>query len=230
MEKIDQWMLSNSTLASVKLDKKNLFIQEQELATNWGIGLKDASNTVKATTQLFIRSLLHPIERRFRTKNIALRYNQLKCRFYSDTFFLSIKSFINNTCAQLFVTDFGYAKFSPMQSKSEAGFTVKELIQDVGIPKELHTDGAKELTKGTWKQVCQESGIKTTSTEKGSPWQNRTEVEIQELKRHVQRLMSRSKTPLPLWDFYCQYTVELRNRIARPLPQLHGRTPLEILT
>jgi hypothetical protein len=212
------------------LDKKNLFIQEQELATNWGIGLKDASNTVKATTQLFIRSLLHPIERRFRTKNIALRYNQLKCRFYSDTFFLSIKSFINNTCAQLFVTDFGYAKFSPMQSKSEAGFTVKELIQDVGIPKELHTDGAKELTKGTWKQVRQESGIKTTSTEKGSPWQNRTEVEIQELKRHVQRLMSRSKTPLPLWDFYCQYTVELRNRIARPLPQLHGRTPLEILT
>jgi hypothetical protein len=31
-----------------------------------------------------------------------------------------------------------------MQSKSEAGFTLKELIQDVGIPKELHTDGAKE--------------------------------------------------------------------------------------
>ena len=185
MEKADQWMLSNSTLASVKLDKKNLFIQEQQLANNWGIGLKDASNTLKATSQLFIRSLLHPIERRFRTKNTALRYNQLSCRFYSDTFFSSTKSVINNTCAQLFVTDFGYAKFSPMQSKSEAGFTLKELIQDVGIPKELHTDGAKELTKGIWKQVCQESGIKTTSTEKGSPWQNRTEVEIRELKRHA---------------------------------------------
>jgi hypothetical protein len=100
----------------------------------------------------------------------------------------------------------------------------------VGIPKELHTDGAKEMTLGTWKQVCREAGIKTTTTEKSSPWQNRTEVEIRELKRHVRRLMTRSCTTLPFWDFCCQYTVELRNRIACPLPQLHGRTPYEALT
>jgi len=67
-------------------------------------------------------------------------------------------------------------------------------------------------------------------TEKNSPWQNRKEVEIRELKRHVRRLMTRSQTPLPLWDFCCQYVVELQNRIVRPLPQLHGRTPYEVLT
>jgi len=78
--------------------------------------------------------------------------------------------------------------------------------------------------------VCRDAGIKTSTTEKNSPWQNRTEVEICELKKHVRRLMSRTNTPLPLWDFCCQYTVELRNRIARPLPQLHGRTPYEVLT
>ncbi len=33
-----------------------------------------------------------------------------------------------------------------------------------------------------------------------------------------------------LWDFCCGYTVELRNRLARPLPQLHGRTPWEKIT
>jgi len=42
--------------------------------------------------------------------------------------------------------------------------------------------------------------------------------------------MIKSGTPLSLWDFCCQYTVELRNSIARPLPQLHGRTPYEVLT
>ncbi len=233
MEQSDHLFLhaiNKERLSSIKLDKKNLFIQEQTLATNWGIGLNEAVKTLKATTQNFIRSALHPIERRFRTKNVSLRYNHLKCRFYSDTFFSGTKSIPQNTCAQLFVTDFGYAKVTPIRTKAEAGFALKELIQDVGIPKDLHTDGAKELTMGNWKQVCQESGIKTSITEKNSPWQNRAEVEIRELKRHVRRLMTRSATPLTLWDFCCQYVVELRNRIARPLPQLHGRTPYELLT
>jgi hypothetical protein len=87
-------------ISLVKLDNKNLFIQEQQLAINWGIGLTEASNTLKVTTQKFIRSALHPIERRFRTKNVALRYNSLKCRFYSDTFFSGVKSVSQSTCAQ----------------------------------------------------------------------------------------------------------------------------------
>jgi len=205
-------------------------MQEQTLASNWGISLVEAVSTLKATTQKFIRSVLHSIERRFRTKNVALQYNHLKCRLYSNTFFSGIKSSLQNTCAQVFVTDFGYAKFSLMKSKEEASYALKELIQDIGIPSELHTDGAKELTMGTWKQVCRDWGIKTTTTEKNSPWQNRTDVEIRELKRHVRRFMSRFNTPFQLWDFCCQYTVDLCNRIACPLPQLHGWMPYEVLT
>jgi hypothetical protein len=78
--------------------------------------------------------------------------------------------------------------------------------------------------------VCKEAGIKTTNTEKNSPWQNRTEVEIRELKKHIRRFMHRTNSPLCLWDFCTKYTIELRNRIARPLPQLHGRTPYEVIT
>ncbi len=173
----------NVSLTNVK--SKRLFIQDQDLAIKWGIGVKDAENTVKATTQRFIRSAVHPVERRFRTKNVALRYNHLNCRFNSDTFFSNVKSSQLNTCGQLFITDFGYAKFVPMRTKAEAGYALKELIQDVGIPKEIHTDGAKELTMGTWKQICRDAGIKTSMTEKDSPWQNRAEVEIRELKRHT---------------------------------------------
>ncbi len=80
-------MTSQRETASVKVNAKNLYIKEQELATKWAIGLKDTSSKVKAITQKFIRSSLHPIERRFRTKQTTLRDNQLKCRISSDTFF-----------------------------------------------------------------------------------------------------------------------------------------------
>jgi hypothetical protein len=43
------------------MNAKNLFIKEQDLATKWAIGLTDASDTVKATTQKFIKSSLHSI-------------------------------------------------------------------------------------------------------------------------------------------------------------------------
>jgi hypothetical protein len=47
-----------------------------------------------------------------------------------------------------------------MQRKSEAGFTLLDLIQDIGIPSALHTDGAKELNQGKWKAICSDFGIR----------------------------------------------------------------------
>jgi hypothetical protein len=137
------------------------------------------------TTQNYICSAIHPIECRFRMKNITLKYNHLNCKFYSDTFFAQKPSLLQNTCAQLFVSEFGYLKFCPQKRKSEASYSLQELIRDVGIPSHMHTDRAKEMMMGDWKRTCQEAGIKMTHTESMSPWQNRTKVEIRELKRHV---------------------------------------------
>jgi hypothetical protein len=63
-----------------------------------------------------------------------------------------------------------------MKLKSEAGYTLQELIKDIGIPKQLHTDGTKELTMGKWKEVCRDANITMSQTERDSPLQNRTEV------------------------------------------------------
>jgi hypothetical protein len=52
-------------VAATKMISKRLFLQEHDLASRCGIGLKDAENTVKVTTQKLIRSAVHPIERRF---------------------------------------------------------------------------------------------------------------------------------------------------------------------
>ena len=70
-----------------------------------------------------------------------------------------------NTMAQLYVNDIKYLRIMPMKKKSEAGLTLQELIQDIGIPAALHTNGAKELSQGKWKEVCDDYGIKQTITE-----------------------------------------------------------------
>jgi hypothetical protein len=190
------------------------------LAHTWAVPILVAKDTLKATTQEFIRSSLHPVERHFRTKNAMLCYNRLSCQMYSDTFFANCTSLIRYKCALLFVTDFGYLKFTAMKNKSEAGYALQELIRYIGIPPRIHTDGAKELTSGKWREICRDTNIVMSQTEKDSPWQNCMEIEIHELKRHVRHLMGRTRSPAILWDFCCSYVVDLRNRLARPLPQL----------
>jgi len=113
-----------------------------------------------------------------------------------------------------------------MKSKSEAGVARQDLIRDVGVPDHIHSDGAKETMMGKQKQDCSDTGIKLTQTEKNSPWQNRTEIEIHEMKY----LMTRTNTLLRLWEFLALYICALRNRIVRPLAKLNRRTPYKIIT
>jgi hypothetical protein len=117
-----------------------------------------------------------------------------------------------------------------MKSKGEAGDALLEFIQEIGIPGALHTDDAKELTSGCWEQVRKAHGIKQTLAEPYSPFQNRTEVNIRELKKHVRHLMGRTRTPKRLWDFCSHYVAETRSLTAQPLYSLHGRTPFELVT
>ena len=67
-------------------------------------------------------------------------------------------------------------------------------------------------------------------TELYSPWQNRTKSSIRELKKMVERLMLRSRSPECLWDFCCVYASDIRTMMSHPLPQLEGHTPYEHVT
>ena len=181
-----------------------------DLAKRWAVGDAIAEQTIKSTTQHFIHSAIHPIERHFKTKTVMLRYNRLKTTFYSETTFAKQKSFTGNTCAQLFFTDFGHQKLVLQKLKSEAGHSLMEgLIQDVGIPDHIHTDMAKEMTLGTWSKVCREHHIMMTNTEPYTPQQNKAELGFRELKRHVHPFMARTNTPPHLWDFCAVYTADL---------------------
>lgn len=136
-----------------------------------------------------------------------------------------------NTCCQIFVNDTGFSKHIPLKSKGDAGDALEELFMDVGVPTSLHTDGAKELTIGKWKDVRDKhGGIKQTTVEPFSPWQNRAEAEIREVKKQVRIIMQRTNAHKRLWDFCVEFVSEVRNRTALGLPALKGRTPYETVT
>ena len=189
-----------------------------------------AQETIKATTQSYVRNSVHPIERRFKTKAAALRYNHLKCTLYSDAMFFSAPSFIQTKCSQIFTTNFGFTKFVPMKGKGEAAEVLRELITYIGIPEHIHMDGAKEMMLGNWRKTCNELGIRMLNTEKSSPWQNRAETEIREVKKHTRRLLHKTRSPIELWDFCMSYVTKLRNGIVHPLPAALGRAPYKIIT
>jgi hypothetical protein len=221
------------TVDGLSTGKVTSQISSEQLAKKWGIGVKAAEKTLDATTQKFIRSSVHPIERRYRTAHQQLKYKQLggrHGRFYSDTMFSSVKSVLQNTCGQLWTNDIGFYHFTGMRSKSEAPNSLDEFVQHVGIPSGIVTDDAKELTLGRWKKLRERYSIKCTETEPLSPWQNRAEGGIRELKRHVLRLMRRSQAPKRLWDFCALLVAKLRSLTVNDTYLSHGRTPHEIVT
>ena len=120
-----------------------------------------------------------------------------------------------NTCAQLFVSAEGFADGMPLKTKADAPEALERLCRNVGIPKLLVSDGAKEELYGDWGRIVKNNLIQIRQTEPYSGWQNRCEDEIREVKKHYNRIMMINKCPSAFWDFGWEYTVEMRKRLSR---------------
>jgi hypothetical protein len=216
----------------VHSDRHKPVITGEILAKRWGIGLDSALKTIQVTTQRGIRNVTGPLERRLKTKQAHSRYPHLggrHGRFYTDTFFSSVPTLRSCDLAQLYTNDIGFMKVYPMRAKSEAFESLNAFIHEVGIPDELHLDDAKELMEGKFRKVCREYGIKTTYSEPHSPWQNRAEAGIRELKRQVHRKMKARNVPLRLWDFCCKWVCSIKACTASNSFSMEGRTPWEVV-
>jgi hypothetical protein len=135
-----------------------------------------------------------------------------------------------NVCGQIIVNKAGFCYFVPIKREAEASVTLLKFMQHVGIPSALHTDGSKTQTLGNWRALVKLHHIKTTETEPNSPWQNRAEAGVRELKRHVSRLMGKTNSPLSLWDYCCNLVERIKNLTANNYYASHGPTPMEMLT
>ena len=155
-------LLKNQTIgAQTSIDCRSRITPEQ-LARQWCIGLQTAAKTLMTTTQKGVRNTIHPIHRRFRTRQTQLRYPQLSSKLYSDTLFASTTSIRHFICGQILINDLHFSRFIPMKSKADAEDALKYMIQDIGIPFEMHVDGAKEENLGQWEEVRKACLIKQT--------------------------------------------------------------------
>jgi hypothetical protein len=152
--------------AQTSIDHRSRITPEQ-LARQWCIGLQTAAKTLMSTAQKGVRNAIHSIHRRFRTRQtqLWLRYPQLCSKFYSDTMFASTTSICHFTCGQILINDLNFSRFIPMKSKADAGDALMYMIQDIGIPFEMHIDGPKEENLGQWEEVRKACLIEQTQTE-----------------------------------------------------------------
>ena len=118
----------------------------ESLARKWNIGLKRAKATLKVTTQAGVRSALHPLTRRYRTNLTQLHYRRLNTTFYTDTMFVTTKSIQQNTCAQIWSNNKGFIHVDPLRSKADCYLSLNNLIDTVGIPNKVFSDGGAEQT------------------------------------------------------------------------------------
>ena len=157
-----------------------------------------------------------------------MQYPHLRSGVFTDTHFNDTTSVRGNNCALLFVTDDGHCRIYPLPSKGQAFDKLDLYCSTVGIPLFLVSDNVGEETGSDWERVRKKSLFQQRTTEPHSPWQNRAEREIQELKRHFRRIMHRAKCPEQFWDYSIDYTLQIRERMSRHLT--NERTPIEKLT
>lgn len=68
-----------------------------------------------------------------------------------------------------------------------------------------------------------------TMTEPYSPWQNRADGAIRELKRRMQRKMHACHVPRPLWDYCFRWSCDVHAKTAHACYKLDGQTPFEVI-
>jgi hypothetical protein len=162
-------------------------ISTESLAKKWQIRLNKAQATLWATTQTGLRMVINPLARRYTTRLPHLRYPVVKKTLYSDTMFAKkTKSLRQHTCAQVFTDGVSFTHAYPMKRKSEARDRLEKLLRTLQtIPEAIVTDGTGEEIGGDWKRTIDKYRIQDKRTEPYSPWQNRAEREIRELKKLV---------------------------------------------
>jgi hypothetical protein len=201
------------------------------LAKMWGIGIKTAKRTLKATTHRCIKTV-GDLTRRFRTDKAHMRYRRLSTKhgqFYVDTLKCKVKSIRGFTCGNLYTNNLGFRKFFPMTTESETPKTLQTFISMVGLPPALHADNAKVFVEGDVKRKCQKYGIDQTFTEPHSPWMNRAETGIREIKAYGRKVMATTQAPIRLWCFAYEYSSDICCLLATGLYDLGGRTPYELV-
>jgi transposase InsO family protein len=87
-----------------------------------------------------------------------------------------------------------------MTREAEVHETLDLFLGRYGIPEALISDCAKSYTGGEYRKKAKQAGIFCKLTDPYSPWQNRAESEIREVKQLLSKWTVKSQSPGRLWD------------------------------
>jgi hypothetical protein len=71
---------------------------------------------------------------------------------YTDILIGRTKSLLGNNVPQVYATPFHWVAVCPMESRSDAHYTLDTLFRRVGVPRVMIPDIAKEMTEGHFKK------------------------------------------------------------------------------
>ena len=182
-------------------------------------------NTLKMTTQRGIRVMVDQLTRRFCTREAQLQYQYQHGPVYSDTLFHEKNSLRGYNSGQVMVAENFHTKFYPMKSKADAFVSLNAYCMKYGIPNPIITDNAGEELGSDWDRVLEKFLMDQRTTEPHSPWQNKAEAAIRELKKHFRRIMNRTRAPEVLWCYAMEYVAEICEVMASATPDI--RPPVE---
>ena len=205
-------------------------ITPEQLSKSWGIGLQTAKRTLQVTTQAGLRNIYAPSERKVRLKAPWLKFPSVNTKIYCDALKAQVPSIGKEIGASVFTDGKGFDSFYPFPALSKYPNSLMSFIHDFGVPKTLITDGASEMQKGVGRQIANEYKINLKVTVPYSPWQNKAETTVRELKRYVRRVTRRKNAPKRLWSFAGKWGAAIRRLTALDIPELEGRTPMENVT
>ena len=198
----------------------------------WRIGKKTALNTIRATTQRYLKKHDPKMTRNSSTGDKATRYNRIKDHLFMDTMFVTGnggKSILGNTCAQVFTTGRGFLAIYPLRSKAQVKQTIRLFCKEVGAPSAFIGDQSGEQISHDVQQYIKNVGSALRLLEEETPWANRAELMIGYLKAAVRKDLMKSNCPLYLWDYCIERRVRINNLTAKNLIALKGETPYTTL-
>ena len=220
----------HSTVSKMATNRSDR-LSPEKLSQLWRIGIKTAERTLKASTHQCIRTT-GVLTRRFRTDKAHMRFKQLSTHhgeFYADYLKCAVKSIRGFIGGTVYTNRLGFKKFFPMKTEQgkENSFTLRSFIQLIGIPRKMHTDNHKNFAEGDFKKACMKFSILQSFTEAHSPWQNRAESAIGDVKGYARRLMMHTQTPIRLWCFCYEFSADLLSLCATNRYDLQGRSAYE---
>jgi hypothetical protein len=142
---IDKWSEEKRRVSSIITNNRHSAATPEDLAQLWNVGLQTAKDMICITTQKGIRTAIHPMTRRVQVDHLHLHRQRLRGTWYTDTLLSKVKSKLGSTCASVY-TQGKFTRVIPMTSRKDAGESLIDLMDDVGIPEQLVTGGATEFT------------------------------------------------------------------------------------